>query len=147
MYDFVINKKCKHQENEIIIKNIEKKYSIKIPDILKEYYLKYDNEPIKNCKVKEDMLSIVQITPINSSEEYSFEKLKEEYLNEAGIPESIYPLAEDKGGDLYCWDSKTENVYYYFHEFIDEPNKVCNSIEEFFKCLENSLSYMEESYD
>lgn len=59
----------------------------------------------------------------------------------------MYPLASDRGGDLYCWDSETENIYYYCHEFIDEPNKVCDNIEEFFKLLDNSLEYMDEYYN
>ena len=49
MYSFIESKDAKCQLNIDDILEIENKFNIKFPNILKEYYIKYNGSQIKEC--------------------------------------------------------------------------------------------------
>lgn len=100
------------------IDRIEKKFGIKFPDILREYYLKYNakwihsiviNAPDEDGSCIHDILPIIN-TPINEfgvKNEYSVECIKDNEMNEPNeygwplrVRNNFIPLAINQGGYL-----------------------------------------------
>ena len=140
MFDFVINKHVEHLECEEKIIELEKKYGIKFPDMLKIYYKKYDTEQIFLCKfsVKGINLEVAKMVPL-VAKKMSFEELVTNDREDALLPNTMYPIARDRGGNYYYWDSDSEEVYIYFCDDYDNPFKVSDSIVAFFEMLDNSI--------
>ena len=51
------------------------------------------------------------------------------------IPANLIPFAEDMFGNGFYCDQNTENVFFYPHEDIDNPEFVCEKISDFFDNL------------
>lgn len=137
MFEFVINKNTKKKECEEKILELEKKFNIVFPEILKEYYSRYDGEMIHYCNIntEEDPEIVSEIVSIQDGE---FESLKEELDSDGFIPETMFPIAGTRGGDYYFWDKKSGEVCLLYGDDIDNPTKRANSVSEFFEMLERS---------
>ena len=145
---------------EADIDRIEKKFGIKFPDILREYYLKYNakwihsiviNAPDEDGSCIHDILPIIN-TPINEfgvKNEYSVECIKDNEMNEPKefgylrIRNNFIPLAINQGGNIYYWDSNDGKVYISYNDNEDEngleiPYYVCSSVEEMFKLMDEA---------
>ncbi|MDE6595277.1 MAG: SMI1/KNR4 family protein [Oscillospiraceae bacterium] len=143
------------------IDRIEKKFGIKFPDILREYYLKYNAKWIHSVEIHapggdeaeiHEILPIIN-TPINRwgiKNEFSVECIKDNEMNEPNeygwplrIRNNFVPLALDGCGDTYYWDSNDGKVYISFCANEDEngleiPYYVCSSVEEMFKLMDEA---------
>lgn len=128
-------------KNPIIIKeavnnifnNIEKKYSIKIPNKIKNFLIKHSDEKLKVTNIKinnkpwEDF-NIRILSFVNPNSDYYFENFVDYFLK--GNNKTI-PIAETDGGDNIIIDINTGKVYYWLHEF-DDYNLIANSLDELY---------------
>lgn len=143
MFNFI---KKENGEYKIIIddiNNIEKQFNIKFPDVLKDYYLKYNGSQIKECvfEINSIQFDVNEIIPIKYGT-CSFEKeydlvIKNEYIS------NIYvPFAKDSANQSYYFNLKDNKVYYISLDDITNPIFICDNIEEFFEilnlCLDNN---------
>lgn len=135
-YSFVMGEEGNHEESISKITFLEDKYSIKFPGELSEYYKKYDGEKIKLSIITIDgyECEISKIIPI-IGEKTSFEIITDRFKKDGFMPMTCYPLARDRGGDYYCWDSETHKVSLFLVDDIDNPFVVAKNIEDFFKLL------------
>lgn len=135
------------------ISRIEKKFSIVFPDILKEYYLKYNGMYIHTVELSYDdgeITGVGGIIPVITNEmidgtipdEYSVECIKENELNEPynRVLPNLIPFAINEGGDYYYWDTKDGKVYISFNADEDEngteiPYYICSSVDEMFRLM------------
>ena len=140
MFDFVVNKSVTHNESSALIAELELRYNISFPDILKEYYIRHDGEMIEYCNIntKNDPEIVSKIVSLCNKE---FESIKEECIVDGFIPDSMYPLASNRGGDYYFWDSEFGAVYLFYGDDIDSPVKKSNSVKDFFEMLDKSVKH------
>lgn len=133
MYDFVKGKEGRHFESLKKIGELEKKYSVVFPEILNEYYFKYDGEKIDLAAITVNgyKCEVAKIVPI-ISEKMDFEVIADNDRADGFIPEEYYPIARDRGGDYYYWDAKTGEVYLVLVDDFENPFKVADTVEEFF---------------
>lgn len=142
------------------IDRIEKKFGITFPDILREYYLKYNAKWIHGVEIhapgrdESDICTILPLinTPINEfgiKNEFSVECIKDNEMNEPEelgylrIRNNFIPLALDNCGDIYYWDSNDGKVYISYNADEDEngleiPYYVCSSVDEMFKLMDEA---------
>ena len=139
MFEFVKDKAEKQDSILAEIKRLEKKYSIHFPQALKDFYHQYDNKGIKLCSLDIDgyQCEVAKIVPILAPAS-NFESIKDEELADGFIPKEYYPIARDRGGDYYYWDSKSGNVFLVLVDDFENPFKVASSVEEFFEMLSSS---------
>lgn len=136
MYKFIKDDSVSIGNITDILADFEKKYGIIIPDALKDYYIGNNDSKIQLCHFTVDgyKCEVSKIIPIVSSG-LSVEKIVENNRVDGFINENLYPLAINRGGDTYYWDSRTENVYLLLSDDIENPFKICNSINEFWDIL------------
>lgn len=122
---------------EEYINEFQNKYNVILPEILKEYYLKYNKNDIKKCEFylysEEHNFCLDFIIPLRDAN-VNVEKTLEMYKDDKYL-QTIVPLAEDIDGDDYYWDKKTGKVFYLSMENAENPIPICDSVEEFFKLL------------
>ncbi len=137
MFDFI--KEHPHRKNDIRsdINRIEKKYDIMFPDILRNYYENYDGAKINTvifdingyeCEVAK-MVSLVD-------ESLPFEMIVDNDKEDGFLADTFYPIARDRGGNYYYWDSVTYEVYLVLNDDCDNPFRVAKSVEQFFEVLD-----------
>lgn len=103
--------------------------------MLKDFYLKYNGAQIKLCcfKIDEYYYEISELVMLKYGV-CCFEKIRENDI----IDNSLFPLANNRGGDYYYWDKETENVYLIYGDDIENPIYICKSIKELFDIMQNS---------
>ena len=136
MYDFVNGKEGQHLESLKEIEKLEKKYGIEFPQVLKEYYSKYDGEKIhlRTLMVDGYEWEVAKFVPI-VSEKMNFESIADGDREDGFISADYYPIARDRGGNYYYWDAKTGNVYLVLVDDYEEPIKVADSVGQFLQDL------------
>ena len=139
-FGFVVNF---NEENSNItqeyIKEFQNKYNVKLPEILKEYYLKYNKSDIKECEFylydEEYNFCVEYLYSLNYGTQ-PVEKHLDKWIPENEyIPNSWIPLACDVDNDDYYWDKETGKVFFLSLENVENPIPICDSVEEFFKLL------------
>lgn len=119
------------------INEFQNKYNVILPEILKDYYLKYNKNDIKKCNFylygEKYNFCLDFIIPLRDAN-VNVEKILEMNKNDKYL-QTIVPLAEDIGGDNYYWDKKTGKVFYLSMGNVENPIPICDSVEEFFKLL------------
>ena len=136
MFDFLKDTQIHGRTKESDIVRLEQKYSIVFPSVLKEFYLRYDGNPIKLCLFKVDgyPCEVADIVPMTASG-LTFEKIVENDRDDGIISDDLYPIARNRGGDLYYWSTKTGRVWLLLADSIDAPFLVAEDIGSFFKLL------------
>lgn len=139
MYNFVEEKSENTPILNYDILEIENKYNIIFPTILKEYYLMHNGDKIKLCifTVDEEEFGVAKIVELKYGN-CSFEKIVNNDREDGFIDEHLYPLARNEGGDYFYWDVRDENVYMIYCDDIENPVWVCESIKAFFELMENN---------
>ena len=74
---------------------------------------------------------IAKIVPI-LAEKMSFESITDIDKADGFIPSDYYPIARDRGGNYYYWDSNMGDVYLVLVDDYENPFKVADSVEDFF---------------
>ncbi len=136
MFKFVNGQEKEHLDSINKVEQLEKKYNIIFPDVLKEYYKKYDGEKIILSTFEKNgyECEVAKIVPI-IAEKMDFEKITDNDRIDGFISEDLYPLARDRGGNYYYWSSKNEKVFLILVDDFENPFEVANSVKEFFDLL------------
>ena len=123
-----------------MVKEVENKFNIKIPQVLKKYYLKYGNSRIKTSEFKIDNLltDVSEIVSIDKNDVSSFFQVMNNGRLDNWIPDNFYPFCHDSGGNYYFWDSRNEHIYLIFDDEVDNPIEICKSMKDFFKLMKKS---------
>lgn len=137
MYNFLKSIEQTSDDVSIAIRQLEDKYDVVFPNILKEYYRKYNNCKIKLCRffIDEYECEVSKILPIKG-DGLTFEKIVENDRKDGFIDSNLYPLASNRGGDIYYWNAATENIELIYSDAIETPMKICDSVSEFFHVLD-----------
>lgn len=117
---------------------IEKKYNISFPKELKMFYLENDCTTFKAFSffVGNYECGFAKMIPI-ISEGLSFEKIVDGDRSDGFIPESYFPIARDRGGNLYYWDDHTGKVYFVLNDDIENPFLVFSKVSDFLNCIKS----------
>ncbi len=136
MFDFIKEDEQDHQDSINRIFSLEEKYKIRFPSLLKDFYSKYDGASMELSKfeVGNTICEVSKIIPI-IAEKMDFESIVDNDRIDGLLPETYYPLARDRGGNIYYWDSTNENIYVVYNDDYENPFKVANSISDFFELL------------
>ena len=131
---------------ESYINDVQKKYGITFPQILKEYYKKYNESVLYNCiiNVEGKQISINKIISLKYGN-HCLEKVIEHQKNER-IPSKYVPFARNVENEHFYWDTTDGHIYVDANSHCDikEPIKICDSIDELFKLMEDSITDQEE---
>ncbi len=140
IYKFVEGCEKNHDDSIDKISELEKKYLIKFPEILKEYYKKYDGEKIiLTCfKVNGYECEVAKIVPI-IAEKMSFEYIVDNDRTDGFLPADYYPIARDRGGNYYYWSSESGKVMLVLTDDYDNPFEAAASIQDFFAKMNESF--------
>ena len=143
-YNFLEKEIDNREKSEARIAYLEQKYGIVFPDILKDLYSRTDGLGMRTCYIETDYNSyeVYELVTLED-EDGGFEWLvdgiyRAEPMNRY-IPADWFPIAEDEDGDHFFWSSKTHQVYYVFHEEIEDKILIADSIEEFIEMLNDSV--------
>lgn len=115
------------------IKEIEEKYKVKIPEILKNIIIRYNGgRPVKNIfMTKESKEKVIKtLLSYNQSDRENI------YIYLDFFKKGYIPFANTDFGDVICLNNKNENIELYLHE-IDKFEYVCENIEQFINKLYN----------
>lgn len=131
--------KSKNKLSPTLIAEIEKKYQMKFPAALRNYYLSYGDCLIHTCEFQINgvLREVNAIIPLSFNERLHFSKIVERERAEEWIPKTFYPFAYDSGGNYYYWDATNGKIYLIFSDDVDKPKGICDSIDDFFSLLEN----------
>jgi len=137
MFNFIENYDINKNVNINYINEVERKFNITFPNILKEFYLKYNYSNIKECDFDIVLLGaflVEDILPLKYGN-YNFEKIYTTVLESDWIAKEFIPFATDISGDHFYWNSNSGKVYYISHEDCENPILICNNIDEFFTLM------------
>ena len=139
MYKFIEKRIEEFHVDEKEIQEIENKYHIIFPEILKKFYLEYNGDTIKLCSFVIDgyqysIAKIVQLKYGTCTFEYIVDNDREDGI----MDKNLMPIARNEGGDYYYWDIMSQNVFLYYCDDIENPIYICNNLEELFQILDNS---------
>lgn len=121
------------------INEFQNRYNVKLPEILKEYYLKYNKSDIKECEFYlygEEYNFCIEFLYSLKNGTQPVEKFLDKWIPENEyISNSWLPLACDADNSDYYWDKETGKVFYLSLGNVENPIPICDSVEEFFKLL------------
>lgn len=139
MYGFVKEKSENTHISSCEVLEIENKYNINFPTMLKEYYLQHNGDKIRLCifTVDEEEFGVAKIVELKYGN-CSFEKIVKNDREDGIIDKHLYLLARNEGGDYFYWDVRDENVYMIYCDDVENPVWVCDSIKAFFDLMENN---------
>ena len=147
-----------YEVSEIDINNIEKRLDIKIPAIMRDYYLRYNGAWVKTVYAKGidgEMYDLHGIPAIKYKNKPAgnntfvpddsgigeFEQYVEWNRDfDVVVRNRLIPFAYDEGGEMYYWQAETTAVYYVLSEDIDNAKKVFNDLESFFQAFCDAVS-------
>lgn len=140
MYQFIdtLHEECMISPSDIA--ELERKYDIRVPTTLKEFYLKYNAAEISLCRfhskdLQDEMFEIHTIYPIKYTP-YENGVILEKVIwgdrMDGFIPPNLIPFAEDRGGNRYYCDENSEIVYFIPSDDIDNPVLVSENVLDFF---------------
>jgi cell wall assembly regulator SMI1 len=122
---------------------LEKKYNFTFPKDIRDHYLTYNGgEPEKYVFIDADgdELIVQQFISINKENEKGrdLDSVLHNLRTDKILPDWLIPIADEPGGDLYCFSLKTGEegwIYLWHHEYInsskDSSTFLAESIREF----------------
>lgn len=113
MYKFIEKIKTEYSINEKDIKNIEERWGISFPPLLKEFYLNCNGADINLCIFVLDGYEheISEFIPLKYGE-YNFDDIIKNDREGGIISNNMIPLDSNRGGDYYYWNSICFNYSY-----------------------------------
>lgn len=145
------------------IRELENKYSLKLPESYKEFIMKYNggyaeisafDNPYEDgtiisvfCCIRLEEPELDFLNPIPRL--ISSKKMIETHqILEKNIPKYLYPFGLDEGGGKFCISMKEEDFGTIYQVFldgtVDEPVYVTDSFESFINALEDPSIYDED---
>ena len=137
--------------NEDDIKEFEKQFEISFPDEIKKHYLKYNGGfPVNERFYMEDYdtyTSINGFIPIkyhyDNIDDWTMEEVYFSFNKTKGvIPLNFIAFASDYGGNKFCIDVETENIFLVYMDLgnpMENPDairKICSGFNKFINSLE-----------
>ena len=121
------------------IKEVEERFEIVFPKVLRDFYLEHNGDLIKSCIFTLDgnnymVAEMFYIKHPNAA----LELIMQWDRQDGFIPATMVPLAHDPGGERYYWNTEDESVYFIDGLDIENPVFVCKTIDEFFKLIEGA---------
>lgn len=135
------------------LNRIEQKYSFKLPQVLRHYYLSYNGAALKDLYADgfaNERFGLHDIYPVKYKWDYSQGNKVMPVLADVGQMERFYewskdfpvvvdndlvPFANDAGGDEYYWQKNTGAVFLICHEDIDNLIPAFDSVDAFFEAF------------
>lgn len=142
MYKFIRERHQEYAITENDIREVEERFEIVFPKILREFYLEHNGDIIRSSFFwmngeKYLVHEMYYIKHPNAA----LEKVIQWDREDGYISEKMIPFAHDHGGESYYWNTEDEKVYFINGIDIENPSFVCDSIEEFFKILEEAEQF------
>lgn len=140
MYKFIKKIKSGYSVNERDIKNIEERWDISFPILLKEFYVNYNGAEINLCMFVLNGYEheISEFLPLKYGE-CNFDDVIKNDREDGIISNNMIPLASNRGGDYYYWNSMNESIVLFYCDDIENPVYICKNIKELFNIMENNL--------
>ena len=116
-----------------------KKFDIKFPPDMVDFYLQYNDAEIylSEIEMDEDSPQVLTFYPIRYR--YPHQVTVDMAMlwgrQDGFIDPKMIEFAANPGGDPYFCDSVSGEIYLIPHEDIDEPIKICDSFNEFLSRL------------
>ena len=140
MYKFIkkLHEECKI--DSLDIQALEKKFDIKFPPEMVDFYLQYNDAEIYLSEIEtdEDTPQVDSFHPIRYKC-YPYEVTVDMAMlwgrQDGFIDPKMIEFAADPGGDPYFCDSISGEIYLIRSDDIDEPIKICDSFDEFLSRL------------
>jgi len=139
VYKFIKNADKKKNVSKDYIDSVEKKYNIRFPKILREYYLNYNYSNEKKCVFFIEGCSEEFELDIILPLKYGTEPMEQAYeyiLRADEVSNDFIPFARDIDNGKYYWNRTNGKVYYFTHD-VEIPLLVCQSVDEYFEILNN----------
>ena len=138
---FLINQAPLSDEETVCatMERIETKYGIVFPSALRDFYRRHDGQKIALCKFQvngyrcevSDFVSLC-------TGRMTFEQIVDNDREDGYVSPTLFPLAMDRGGNLYYWQKDTENIFLLLSDDIENPFPVTHSIPAFFDLLDKA---------
>ena len=141
MYKFIKeqHEECKLRPDDIC--SFEEKFDIRLPFEMAEFYLQFNGLEIYLSKIEKDT-TIFQVDAFYSIK-HSFssrlptvDTLIEWDRMDGFVDYKMVPFAKDQGGDSYCCDSASGEIYIIRSDDIDIPINICDTFTEFLSVLD-----------
>lgn len=118
---------------------LEAKYNIAFPPVLREFYRQHDGQKIALCKLQVNgyRCEVSELVPLCSGQ-ITFEWIADNDRKDSFISAALFPLATDRGGNTYYWHKDTEQIFLLLADDIENPFLVADSIQAFFDLLEQA---------
>ncbi len=139
MYKFIKELRKEYVVTDEDINEIEEKYDIHLPLVLRDYYLNYNGAKVKKSVFYVDGFehSVWQMVQIKYGE-IPLEEVIENDRMDGFIPKTMIPLAYNEGGDyFYC--NLTDGKVYVMYDIIENHIYICDSVSEFFRIMEENI--------
>ncbi len=123
MYKFVMtDEHNRRYDTEKQIEELEKSFDIRFPDELKSFYNSYEGNKIHLCilDIEGYKCEVAEFVPL-AGDGLTFEKIANNDRNDGFLSKTLFPIARDRGGNFYYWDSNTEEVFLLLNDDYDYP--------------------------
>lgn len=138
---FLISHPAADNEESVrtVMKRLEEKYDIAFPPVLREFYEQHDGQKIALCifQVNGYECEVSNLISLCAGR-MTFERIVDNDREDGFISPSLFPLAMDRGGNIYYWQKGTEKVFLLLSDDIEDPFPVADSIQAFFDLLEQA---------
>ena len=140
MYKFIRERHQEYAITENDIREVEERFGIVFPKVLRDFYLEYNGDSIKDScfSVNGNEYTVDDMHYIKIKGRPSVEFVLQLEREDGYIPSNLVAFAYDCGGESYYWSMDDGKVYFIDTEEIENIIFVCDSIEEFFKLLEEA---------
>jgi len=137
MFDFVKEHVNAATNIKLAIEQLESKYGIHFPKLLKQYYESFDGCKMNVCVFHVDgyECEVSRMIPI-CGHDITFEHIADNNRSDGFLNPNYFPLAANRGGDYYYWDSASGKIYLVLSDDIENPFEICDSIDAFFAILD-----------
>lgn len=139
-YKFVTEDYPGYEVTPEYIEEVEKRYGLKFPEILREYYLRHNGSEMQEIRFEKFGIEFCVIFLYDLKYgKMPLEKVMGYNARNDEIPSTFIPLAQDEDTDDFYWDSSTGKVYFLSLSNVEHPKEICESVDEFINLL-NSLA-------
>ena len=140
MYKIIKETRKEYAITEEDIREVEERFGITFPQVLRKFYLEHNGDIIKSCIFTLDgnEYMVQDLHYIKVKNRASVDLIFPWQIEDGYISPCFVPFAYDPGGESYYWSTDDGKVYFINTEEIENIIFVCDSIEEFFKMLEEA---------
>ena len=140
MYNIIKKIHREYAITEEDIREVEERFGITFPQVLRKFYLEHNGDIIKSCIFTLDgnEYMVQDLHYIKVKNRASVDLIFPWQIEDGYISPCFVPFAYDPGGESYYWHTEDESVYFINGIDIENPVFVCKTIDEFFKLIEGA---------